>query len=78
MDHVLSAIAGLASRRPRFTILVLVLVTIPAGFVASRLKVSTSRTALVSEDEPHWKRYMAFAEEFGLPEDMVGRSFLSK
>lgn len=71
MDHVLSAIAGLATRRPRFTILVLVLATIPAGFVASRLKVSTSRTALVSEEEPHWKRYMAFARDFGIPEDLV-------
>ncbi|MEO1335150.1 MAG: MMPL family transporter, partial [Myxococcota bacterium] len=38
---------------------------------AAGLEISTSRTALVSEANPHWQRYMDFAREFGIPEDLV-------
>ena len=47
------------------------LLTLPLLVLAAGLGVSTSRTALVSEKNPHWQRYMAFAREFGIPEDLV-------
>ncbi|MEQ8980430.1 MAG: hypothetical protein RL846_21000, partial [Deltaproteobacteria bacterium] len=71
MDRVLEGLARLVTRYPQRVVLVLAILTLPVAFVASSLQVSTSRTALVSEDEPHWKRYMAFAREFGIPEDLV-------
>lgn len=71
MDRILDALGALVTKRPRATLLVITLLTLPVAWVASSLEVSTARTALVSEDEPHWQRYMAFAREFGIPEDLV-------
>lgn len=61
---------GLVESPRRFVAAILFL-TLPLGIYASGLRVSTSRAALVSETEPHWQRYLAFANEFGIPEDLV-------
>jgi hopanoid biosynthesis associated RND transporter like protein HpnN len=71
MPALLPKVAALCTSHPRRVIAVAILVTLPVLMVAAGLEVSTSRTALVSEDNPHWQRYMAFAHEFGIPEDLV-------
>ena len=71
MDRALRWLATVATVRPIRTPVVVALLTVAAGGVAGGLDISTSRTALVSEEDPHWKRYMAFAKAFGIPEDLV-------
>lgn len=71
MDRLLAWLARLVTRHPKRVVVLATILTLPVAVVASTLEVSTSRTALVSEDEPHWQRYMAFAREFGIPEDLV-------
>lgn len=71
MGPVLAKLAVWSTTRPWVVLLVAAILTGPAAWVASGLGVSTSRTALVSEDNPHWRRYMAFAHAFGIPEDLV-------
>lgn len=71
MDGLLRLLAALATERPIRTLVAVSFLCLGAGWLAGGIKVSTSRTALVSEDNAHWKRYMAFSEEFGIPEDLV-------
>lgn len=71
MGSVLARLAGWSTNRPRILLLTVAILTIPVAWMAAGLRVSTSRTALVSEDNPHWRRYMAFARAFGIPEDLV-------
>ena len=71
MDAFLSWCADVATGQPRRLLAVAVALTLPLLALAATLEISTSRTALVSDANPHWKRYMAFAEEFGIPEDLV-------
>ncbi len=71
MNFLLHGFADWASERPRRLLAVATIVTLPLAWIASGLEISTSRTALVSDRNPHWQRYMAFAEEFGIPEDLV-------
>lgn len=71
MPALLAKLAAVATAHPRRVLVVAILATLPALVVASGLGVSTSRTALVSEENPEWKRYMRFAREFGIPEDLV-------
>src|SRR5205085_1473241 len=63
--------ADAAADRPKAVLLAVGLVTLAAAIIASGLRVSTSRTALISESDPVWHRYMLFAEEFGIPEDLI-------
>ncbi len=69
--QVLNLFARWATRFPHRVLIGALLATLLAAGLASQLKISTSRTALVSDQAPHWKRYLEFAEEFGLPEDLV-------
>ncbi len=71
MEALLARWAGSATERPVRALLLVALVTLACGWFAGGLELSTSRTTLVSEDDPHWRRYMAFAKEFGIPEDLV-------
>lgn len=71
MAPLLPKIAAACTRRPRRVLAFAILLTLPVLAVALTLGISTSRTALVSEDNEHWQRYMAFAHEFGIPEDLV-------
>lgn len=71
MEGFLAKVAGASTRHPWRVLSIAVLASIPIGAVGSQLSVSTSRTALVSEDNPNWRRYMDFAREFGIPEDLV-------
>ncbi len=71
MDQLLRLLAALATERPIRALVIVSLISLGAGWLAGGLEVSTSRTALMSEDDEHWKRYMAFSEEFGIPEDLV-------
>lgn len=71
MEGLLAKVAGASTRHPWRVLSIAVIASIPVGVVGSRLSVSTSRTALVSEDNPNWRRYMDFAREFGIPEDLV-------
>ncbi|CAN0556903.1 unnamed protein product [Laminaria digitata] len=61
MAALLPKIAGICTRHPRRVLWAAILITLPALLVAATLGISTSRTALVSEDSPYWKRYMDFA-----------------
>lgn len=71
MAPVLPKVAEICTRHPRRVLWAAVLLTLPALAVTATLGISTSRTALVSEDSAYWKRYMDFAREFGIPEDLV-------
>lgn len=71
IDRVLSTLARGVTRRPRAVIRLVLLASLPLGLYGGGLRVSTARTALVSEHEPHWRRYLEFAAEFGIPEDLV-------
>ena len=71
MNTLLAWCADIATRQPRRLLVVATLVSLPLLAVAAGLDISTSRTALVSDSNPHWQRYMAFAREFGIPEDLV-------
>lgn len=71
MPALVPKVAALCTTHPRRVLAIAVLVTLPVLPVAATLDVSTSRTALVSEANPHWQRYMGFAHEFGIPEDLV-------
>ena len=71
MNTLLNWCAAVAIGHPRRLLVIAALVTVPLLLVAASLEISTSRTALVSEANPHWQRYMAFAREFGIPEDLV-------
>ena len=71
MNAFLAWCADASTHQPKRLLWAATLLTIPLLVVAARLEISTSRTALVSEANPHWQRYMAFAREFGIPEDLV-------
>ena len=71
MGSILTRLAGWSTNRPRAVLFAVAVLTVPAAWLALGLGVSTSRTALVSPDNPHWRRYMAFAQAFGIPEDLV-------
>lgn len=63
-----AAIARLGVTRPWRVIVVLLVTMLGAGVVAPLLSVSTSRTSLVSDEDPQQKRTNAFYEAFGRPE----------
>lgn len=71
MESVLRFLATLSTRHPRTLLATLTVISVSTVFVAMGLDVQTSRNALVEESHDFWQRYMDFAEEFGLPEDMV-------
>jgi predicted RND superfamily exporter protein len=69
--RALAFVADLGLRRPRFVLALLVLATLVCGAIVPGLGVSTSRTGLVSRDDPGQQRLFAFYETFGRPEFAV-------
>ncbi|MBK6916670.1 MAG: MMPL family transporter [Deltaproteobacteria bacterium] len=66
--RIFGAIADLCLRRPGTVLLVALLLCVGAGVLASGLRVSTSRTGLVSDDQPEQAKLRRFQERFGRPE----------
>lgn len=61
-------IADVGLRRPALVLAIVVAAVLVAGWLSSRLTVSTSRTGLVSEDEPDQARLTRFFARFGRPD----------
>ncbi len=69
--RLFGAIADMCIRRPWLVLGVVLALCVGAGVLSSRLTVSTSRTGLVSDDEPDQARLKRFFERFGRPEAPV-------
>jgi uncharacterized protein len=69
--RALAFVADLGLRRPRLVLALVALVTLVCGAIVPGLGVSTSRTGLVSRDDPGQMRLFAFYETFGRPEFAV-------
>lgn len=66
-----AALAELGLRRPVLLIVIVGLVMAAAGVLVPSLGVSTSRTSLVSEEDPQQALLLDFYERFGRPEHAV-------
>ena len=69
--RALAFVADLGLRRPRLVLALVALVVLVCGAIVPGLGVSTSRTGLVSRDDPGQQRLFAFYETFGRPEFAV-------
>lgn len=65
------ALAELGLRRPLVLLVGVLLVTVGMGALVPGLGVSTSRTGLVSDDDPQQALLLDFYERFGRPESAV-------
>ena len=63
MERILDTLARASTTRPVRTLILAVLLSLPAFWYATGVRISTSRTALVADDDPNWARYMAFAHD---------------
>ncbi len=63
--------ADVGLRRPALVLGLVVALVAVAGWLSSHLSVSTSRTGLVSDDEPDQARLSRFFERFGRPDSPV-------
>jgi uncharacterized protein len=66
-----AAVAELGLRRPGLVLVVLLAFCIGGGWLAAQLHVSTSRTGLVSDEQPDQARQRQFVAEFGSPDTPV-------
>ncbi len=66
-----AALAELGLRRPGILLAFVGLLMIAAGLVVPSLGVSTSRTGMVSEEDPQQARWIDFYDRFGRPENAV-------
>lgn len=69
--RVLAWVADLGLARPRLVVGLVALVVLLCGAIVPGLGVSTSRTGLVSRDDPGQARLFSFYETFGRPEFAV-------
>ncbi|MBC8071725.1 MAG: MMPL family transporter, partial [Deltaproteobacteria bacterium] len=67
-DRLFRGIADLGVRRPWWVGTILVLVLLGAAALSSQMTVSTSRTGLISDDNPDQARLLRFFERFGRPD----------
>ncbi len=66
-----AALAELGLQRPGVLIGLVVVMMVVSGLIVPKLGVSTSRTGMVSEEDPQQARWMDFYERFGRPESAV-------
>lgn len=69
--RALAFFADLGLRRPRLVVGLVVLFVLACGAIVPGLGVSTSRTGLVSRDDPGQQRLFRFYDAFGRPEFAV-------
>lgn len=67
-DRLFRWIADLGVRRPVLVAIVLLVVLAGGGLLGAQLTVSTSRTGLVSDDNPEQAKLRRFFERFGRPD----------
>lgn len=66
-----AALAELGLRRPGVLLALVAVMMVAAGLVVPSLGVSTSRTGMVSDEDPQQARLIDFYERFGRPESAV-------
>ena len=66
-QRLFGALADIGLRRPRGVLAVVVLLMAVAGGLVANLGITSSRTGLVGENDPSWRRLREFYEEFGRP-----------
>lgn len=67
-ERVFGALASLSLRHPKKLLALTGVVIVAAAALIPSMTVSTSRYALVADDEPHQARMFAFFERFGSPD----------
>lgn len=67
-DRIFGGVAKLGTSRPWRVLIVALVLLVALGVSSIGLDVSTSRTGLVSDDDPQQKRMNAFFERFGRPD----------
>ena|GEM_PF-6225341 len=71
MNSILRTVVVWGTKYPSQCLLLAAVLSVLGGMLGANLDISTSRRAMVSETEPHWQRYLAFTEEFGVPEELI-------
>ncbi|MEX1362087.1 MAG: MMPL family transporter, partial [Nannocystaceae bacterium] len=66
-----TALANIGLRRPIVLVVIVVALTVGLGLLVPGLGVSTSRTGLVSDEDPQQALLLDFYERFGRPESAV-------
>jgi len=67
-ERIFGAIASVSLRRPKTLLALTGAVMLAAGALIPSISVSTSRYALVADDEPHQARMYSFFDRFGTPD----------
>lgn len=70
-DRVYVAFGRLGIRHPLLISVILAVLTIVGGVLASQLSITTSRVGLVAEDNWYQRRMVEFYEAFGFPDSPV-------
>ncbi len=70
--RVLEALSRFVTQRPTYVLAAGVVLTVLALTTVPFLRISTSRTNLLDEDNPYQKKLLAFLHEFGSPNHLIG------
>jgi predicted RND superfamily exporter protein len=70
-QRLFATVANLGLRRPWLVLSIVAALCSVAGWLSTQLEVSTSRTGLVSDEQPEQARVRKFVAEFGSPDTPV-------